>query len=278
MKSQTLLPIIAWCIIISCTQTKKTDIVFEEFKSGMEKEGLRVDSVDESGLVYISKGEWTFKVSLDNARKDYERDKDKTQITKLVEAVASHTIELPNKWEKVKDSIFISFFPNDYEFTDSLHEKITDDFSKVYVYNGAEKLIWITNDDLTKWGVSESDLDKQANQNADKLLATSTITFETIETRKLGIIDTEEKHLTGALLFAPSMKDKLKKDFGFPFYAVIPVRDFCYIFSRSDFDFFSTRIGQIVVDEYKKSGHPITTEILKFSEKGVEGVGKYPAE
>ena len=74
------------------------------------------------------------------------------------------------------------------------------------------------------------------------------------------------------------MKEKVKKEFGFPFYAVIPVRDFCYIFSENDFDFFSDRISQIVVDEYKKSGYPITTEILKFTDKGVEAVGQYPGK
>ena len=74
------------------------------------------------------------------------------------------------------------------------------------------------------------------------------------------------------------MKNKIESDFGFPFYAVIPVRDFCYIFSENDFAFFSERIGKVVVDEYKQSGYPITTEILKFTDEGVETVGQYPVE
>lgn len=66
------------------------------------------------------------------------------------------------------------------------------------------------------------------------------------------------------------MRTKLQDSFGFPFYAVLPVRDFCYIFSQKDFAFFSTRLGSTVVKEYKESGYPITPEILKFSDKGVE--------
>ena len=80
------------------------------------------------------------------------------------------------------------------------------------------------------------------------------------------------------MLFAPTMKEKIKEEIGLPFYAVIPVRDFCYIFSENDFDFFSKRIGFVVIDEYKKSGYPITTEVLKFTKEGVEAVGKYPVE
>ncbi|HID66410.1 MAG TPA: hypothetical protein EYP32_06335 [Aquificaceae bacterium] len=74
------------------------------------------------------------------------------------------------------------------------------------------------------------------------------------------------------------MAEKVKTDFSYPFFAVIPVRDFCYIFSENDFQFFASKIGKVVVDEYKKSGYQITTEILKFTEKGIEAVGKYPVE
>ena len=116
---------------------------------------------------------------------------------------------------------------------------------------------------------------KQAKANGDSLLARSKITFDTIENRKLGMFETDDETLKAALLFAPSIKERVRKDFGFPFYAVIPVRDFCYIFSKKDFDFFSKKLGPTVVEEYKKSGHPITTEILKFSNKGVEVVGTY---
>ena len=176
---------------------------------------------------------------------------------------------------EVKNDIYISLFPNDYEFKDFLHSKITDEFSKVYVYSGQDKLTWITADDLKKWNISTADLDKQANSNADKLLSLTSISYDTIENRKLGLIEVKHTSLKAALLFAPTMKEKVKKDFGFPFYAVIPVRDFCYIFSEKDYDFLSDKIGQVVVDEYKKSGYPITTEILKFTDKGVEAVGQY---
>jgi hypothetical protein len=121
-------------------------------------------------------------------------------------------------------------------------------------------------------------LDRQANLNADKLLTVTEITFDTIENRKLGLINVEHESLKGALLFAPAMREKVKRDFGFPFYAVIPVRDFCYIFSENDYDFFSDRIGVVVVEEFKQSGYPITTEILKFTDDGVKAVGKYPVD
>ena len=261
--------------LFGCKAKEKKDFVFDEFKSQIEKHGMKIDSVDETELIYISQGETTLKVSLDNVRKNYQRDKDSSHISDLVQTLVSYSIGFPAKWTEVKNDIYISLFPNDYEFKDFLHSKITGEFSKVYVYSGLDKLTWITADDLKKWNITFAELDKQANSNADKLLSLTPISFDTIENRKLGLIEVKHTSLKAALLFAPTMKEKVKKDFGFPFYAVIPVRDFCYIFSEKDYAFLSDKIGQVVVDEYKKSGYPITTEILKFTDKGVEAVGQY---
>jgi hypothetical protein len=133
----------------------------------------------------------------------------------------------------------------------------------------------ITKSDIAKWHISLTELQQQANINADRLLAASKIEFDTIEGRLLGTFETPLTSMKGALLFAPSLPKRIKKQLGYPVLAVIPVRDFCYLFAEKDFDFFSGRLGQTVVDEFKKSGYPITTEILKLSDTGVSAVGVY---
>ena len=264
--------------LFGCNDNKKKDFVFDEFKSQVEKNGMKIDSVDETGMIFISHDEVTSKISLDNVRRNYERDKDVSHISDLVETLISYSVKIPENWTEAKDNIYISLYPNDDEYKEFLHTKITDEFGKVYVHSDSGKLSWISLDDLKKWNISLADLDKQANLNADRLLSQTKISFDKIENKKLGLIEVEQTSLKGALLFAPTMKDKIKKDIGFPFYAVIPVRDFCYIFSEKDYDFFAGRIGKVVVDEYKNSGYPITTEILKFTDKGVEAVGQYPVK
>ena len=262
--------------LFSCSDKKK-DIVFDKFKSEIEKYRLKIDSVDNTGLIYISKDSNTLKISLDNVRRNFERDSDETHITDLVSTILSYSEALLD-WLIAKNDIYISLFPNDYDFPDSLHKMITKEFSKVYVYSGNDKLTWITPTDLQKWKITENELDKQASLNTQLMLNKTKLSFDTIENRKIGFLEAEHEALKSALLFAPNIKEKMLKDFGFPFYAVIPVRDFCYIFSEKDFDFFSKQLGTTVVKEYKESGYPITTEILKFSDKGVDAVGKYPID
>lgn len=43
--------------LFGCNDRKKEDFVFEKFKSKIESEGMKIDSVNETGLIYISKGE-----------------------------------------------------------------------------------------------------------------------------------------------------------------------------------------------------------------------------
>ncbi|RXM45414.1 hypothetical protein BOW55_16090 [Flavobacterium sp. YO12] len=89
------------------------------------------------------------------------------------------------------------------------------------------------------------------------------------------MINVEEVSLKSSCLFSSNFKNLVQNNIGFPFYAVIPVRDFCYVFAEEDFDYFSQYLGTVVLEEYSGSGYPITTEILKFSETGVEAIGKY---
>ena len=159
----------------NCKDKPKKDFVFDEFKTQIEKQGMQIDSVDETALIYISQDELTLKISLDNLRRDYERDKDKSLISEFVQTLISYKIAIPSNWMDAKYNIYISLFPNDFEFGDFVHHKITDEFSKVYVHSDHDKFSWITADDLKKWNITQAELDRQANINADNLLAETKI-------------------------------------------------------------------------------------------------------
>ncbi|QXP59627.1 hypothetical protein [Olleya sp. HaHaR_3_96] len=256
----------------------KEDLVFDQFKVQIENKGMTIESIDTAELILIKKGDLTLEVSLDNVRKNYARDKDKTHISDLVGILADYSIEIPEDWNLAKNDIYISLHPNDFDCKEFINFKITNEIDKVYIHTGNDKFSLISKNDLSKWNITELDLENQAKKNADKLLSESVIEFDILENRKLGMLESKYPNLKSALLLAPSMAEKVKTDFSFPFFAVIPVRDFCYIFSENDFQFFASKIGKVVVDEYKKSGYQVTTEILKFTEKGIEAVGKYPVE
>ena len=258
----------------SFKSNSKEDVVFNKFKIQLENKGLTIDSIDKDGFILINVEESELKVSLDNIRRNYERDNDDSYITDLVNTIVSHSSKKED-WENIKDKIYVQFFPNDFEFENLIYEKVTNEFSKVFMLNTNNNFSFISDDDLIDWNLDLEELKNQVDLNLDTFLDKVQIEIEDVDNHKLGMIDIEEVWLKSACLFSSKIKDLVKNNIGFPFYAVIPVRDFCYIFGEQDFEYFSERLGSVVVEEYEKSGYPITTEILKFSETGVEAMGKY---
>ncbi|OXB00711.1 hypothetical protein [Flavobacterium pectinovorum] len=258
----------------SFKSNSKEDVVFNKFKMQLENKGLTIDSIDKDGFILINVEESELKVSLDNIRRNYERDNDDSYITDLVNTIVSHSSKKED-WENIKDKIYVQFFPNDFEFENLIYEKVTNEFSKVFMLNTNNNFSFISDDDLIDWNLDLEELKKQVDLNLDTFLDKVQIEIEDVDNHKLGMIHIEEVWLKSACLFSSKIKDLVKNNIGFPFYAVIPVRDFCYIFGEQDFGYFSERLGSVVVEEYEKSGYPITTEILKFSETGVEAMGKY---
>lgn len=250
------------------------DVVFNKFKTQLESKGLTIDSIDKDGFILIDVEGSELKVSLDNVRRNYERDSDDSHITDLINVIVSHSSKQED-WENIKDKVYIQFFPNDFEFENLIYEKVTEEFSKVFMVNTNNNFSFISHDDLIDWSLDLEELKRQVDLNLDTFLDKVKIEVEDVDNHKLGMIDIEEVWLKSACLFSSKIKDLVKNSIGFPFYAVIPVRDFCYIFGEQDFEYFSERLGSVVVEEYEKSGYPITTEILKFSENGVKAMGKY---
>jgi len=250
------------------------DVVFNKFKTQLESKGLTIDSIDKDGFILIDVEGSELKVSLDNVRRNYERDSDDSHITDLINVIVSHSLEKED-WEIIKDKIYVQFFPNDFEFENLIYEKVTEEFSRVFMVNTNNNFSFISHDDLIDWSLDLEELKRQVDLNLDTFLDKVKIEVDDVDNHKLGMIDIEEVWLKSACLFSSKIKDLVKNSIGFPFYAVIPVRDFCYIFGEQDFEYFSERLGSVVVEEYEKSGYPITTEILKFSENGVKAMGKY---
>ncbi|GGF15587.1 hypothetical protein [Flavobacterium limi] len=253
---------------------QKEDLVFNKFKNKLEIKGLIIESVDEDRFIYINIGESDLKISLENVRRNYERDSDESHIDELVDVIVAHSLKNED-WESIKDKIYIQFIPNDFDFENIVNEKVTNEFSKVFVLNINNGFSFITKEDLFDWKKDLSELEKQADYNLERLLDKVKIEFEDVDNHKLGMINIEEVSLKSSCLFYSKIKSLVQDNIGFPFYAVIPVRDFCYIFAEEDLEYFSQRLGSVVLDEYNNSGYPITTEILRFSETGVDAIGKY---
>ncbi len=252
------------------------DIIFERLKTRLEDLGLTIDQVDEEGLIYIEYGENTLKISLDNVRRSYEQEGTFDHLDNLVDSIHSHLMEVPiPDWEQAHLKVYCSLFPSDYNFGDFLHEKVTDDFHKTYVYYESGQYIWINHVQLEQWQIDEQMFKEQVALNMNRLLGESNIeTTETKDGLKLAFFETSIEGVKAALLFSQNLRDKIDPVLGWPIHCVLPVRDFCYMFSEKDEELLS-RLSKIVLDEYTHSAYPVTTEALLISDEEIKTVGKY---
>ena len=216
-------------------------------------------------------------VSVENIRRDYDRDHDAAAISRFVDTIAETGLGLPN-WDIAKAGLRLSAEPSDHDFGETVREVVTEKFSKVLVYVDKEekRITWINNSQLKDWAVSKEQAFGAAEQNMASLMEHIEIQIESIEQHQLAMFATDSV-FKASLIFSPNFKDSVKKKIGWPVYVVIPCRDFAYAFSIKDKDLIN-RVGKVVVDEFKNSGYSITTEVLEISDSGIEAIGEFPVD
>ena len=256
------------------------DILLERFKTRVEDLGLSIDHIDEDGLVFITVDDQILTVSLDNVRKSYEQEGSFEHLDSLVESIHNKLIEpeMP-EWALAKEKVFLSLFPADFNYGDIVFEPVSKDFIRHYVYYEHDEYHWITFPQLEKWKITEATLKSQVDVNMSALLDASSIETTTLESGEtLVYFETAMDGLRSALLFSGNVKEKLQPLLGWPVYAVLPVRDFCYVFSEKDKPRLIELLADIVIKAYEEGGYEITSEIIRISDEGIRAVGKFKTD
>lgn len=254
---------------------RQPDRVFELFRHKATQHGFRVDSVSGNDLVYLSRAGETHRISLTNVRKSNKLNGDTTKVNELVTVLLDLSYELP-AWSEARHTLLPAMLPVDMRELDStVHKPVTDSMSMVLVQNLTDQLVWVQQHHATEWKQSEAELFRTAYANLADALKKTEIKSATLEGHPYGIVTAEESYLDSLVPLSPAFKAKVQKQFGWPVYAIIPVRDLCFIFSQKEYKFFSKRFASTVLAEFNESPYPVTRELLKVSDEGITAVGYY---
>lgn len=257
--------------------SRNEDLILELFTAKIADMGLSIEAIDEDGLIHIDTGTNTLQISLDNVRKSYQQDGDLEHLDKLIESIHFYLMEIPvPSWEECRRNVYLSLFPSNHDFGDCINISITPVFSKHFLYYDGNQFMWITRKQLEEWEVSQETFISQVQENMRLLLDESNLEVSVLKSgEQLGFIETAIPELKAALLFADNLKDKVSSTFGWPVYCVLPVRDFCYIFSSKDKESLTEKLGTVVLKEFEESGYAITKEIIEISDEGIKAIGTY---
>ncbi|WP_145428241.1 hypothetical protein [Symmachiella dynata] len=274
---QTLV-ILSLLPILGCSTEPQMRTADEIYCSELDKRGIGY-SVTPEGLYEIQIDDQTVTVSLENIRRNYDRDGDADAIVRFVENVDTDFFaEIPS-WDDVRSYVRYSLEPSDYEtgFDDVLFTAITDQLNQVFVFTSADgtQITWINESMLDDWGVTRKQVVERAKENMAAIVAETKIEVEDIAGNKLGMISTEETPFKASLILSPAFRDLVSPTHGWPVCAVVPCRDFAYVIRNDNRDFLA-RLGGVVIKEYRNSGHPITKDVLQVSDEGITAIGTYP--
>jgi hypothetical protein len=126
---------------------------------------------------------------------------------------------------------------------------------------------------LEKWKVSDADAAAEAGKNLDRLFEGKALEIAEADGCRLGMVPIDSA-FKASTIFAPGFKAFVAA-LGWPVLVVVPCRDFVYVISESD-DALLGAMGSVVQREYRTSGYPLTTEVLRLSDDGIEAIGAFP--
>jgi hypothetical protein len=261
--------------VACCGKGKRVQSARETFESELRTRNVSFTGPDDQGLYKLELERGVVTVTLDNIARNYERDGDPEAIGRFVDQILAAFV-LP-EWERAKSLLFFSAEPSDHKFGDTIRWQVSESVCKVLVLTDLQegRITWVTPNMLGDWGISQEVAVESARANMDKLLQgiEPEIAGE-IDGMPIGIIPLGSV-FKAATIFAPGFKAFISKKLEWPVLAVIPCRDFIYIISEKDKALLN-RMGAVVQREYRQSGYPITTEVLRVSDDGIEAVGRFP--
>jgi hypothetical protein len=213
-------------------------------------------------------------VSLENIRRDFAREHDAAAVIRFVDRVLAADKEY--SWNEVQGSIYFSAEAADHDFGDTLRKKISDEVERILVRTDPEegKISWLAPADLSAWRVDRETVERVAAKNLDALLEGKKLEVEEVDGMRVGMVPVDSV-FKASVIFAPSFKRFVSTELGWPVFVVIPCRDFIFVFGEKDRALLD-RLGSVVQHEYRASSYPITTEVLRFSDTGIDAIGAFP--
>jgi uncharacterized protein YtpQ (UPF0354 family) len=248
------------------------------FELELKKRGI-VASRTADGLYELQIDDRTISVSLDNVRRNYHRDRNPQAVVDFVDQVTRDFFAEVPVWDEVRPFVRYCLEPSDYEngFEGAVRDMVTDELCRVYVFTPPDgsRITWIDESMLRDWKVTRADVVRHADENMNAVVAATKLECEEIDGVKLGMLSTTETPFKASLILSPAFRQLVSATHGWPVYVVIPCRDFVYVLSTANRDFLG-RLGRVVVNEYRKSGYPITKDVLEVGDEGVKAIGTFP--
>jgi len=248
----------------------------DRFERELQRRGIAFAIEAETGRHSLEIGGGTMLISLANLERDVAADGDVGRIGHFVDAIVAAADEGDATYSV--DELYWSLEPNDYEEPANFRVPVSDRLDRVLIHQSSDGrlLTWVTPQILEELGFDEDQAATRAFENLARKLAEAQIEFSDIDGTRLGFVNTTLQ-FKASLILAPNLPEVVGRVLGWPLLAVVPDRDFLYLWDAKDHEF-TGRVGGVVVREYSKAAYPLSTEVYEIADEGIRAIGEFPTE
>ncbi len=261
----------------SVAMSEPMDKVTLVFEYQLNQRGIEFQVLDD-GRYELVTPTGGFTIALDNLSRQFAREQDEAAVDKFIDSILDARAPLPS-WEDAQAGIFPMLESSELEVgANTIGKTLTyaTNLLLVYFNEDAGTIHFLRSFDLEDWNVGESDVWAAAESRLDRLMQAVEVSYLDAGDLRIGVIEAHEPH-KASLIRAPSLKTKVERELGWPVYAVTPSRGFVYLLGHNDSDQIG-RLGNVVLKEFSSAEYPISTEIWKIGDNGIEAIGHFPTE
>lgn len=248
--------------------------VREQFERELTTRGFSFEIDPESGCHVLSIHEGHLTISLENLERELASGVDPDRVARFVDTVIASA--KPNDSDYAAERLYWSLEPNDYQDKADFCESVSESADRILVHLSAcgSAISWVTPHILEVLGLSEAEAGKIALANLARTVEAATLEAQSVDDAALGYVITDLP-FKAALILAPNLRQLVEQKLGWPVMAVVPDRDFLYLWSARHQQL-TGRVGPVVVKEYARSPYAISTEVFQIDDDGVRAVGAFP--
>ncbi len=245
-----------------------------QFEEELQRRGFSFSIDTESGRHAVKIGGERILVRLDNLQRDVASDGDIDRVARFVDAVVA-SVGL-SEAQVSANQLYWCLEPSDYEEPANYRVAISGCVDRVLVHlsTDGQLVTWVTPLILDSLRLSEADAGAKAFSNLGRAMREATVESQDIDGVQLGYLATSLP-FKASLILAPNFREVVGVVLGWPLMAVVPDRDFLYIWAARHTDFIG-RVGNVVVREYSQAPYPISTEVYEITDKTIRAIGEFP--
>lgn len=251
-----------------------------ELKVTLKKRNFFVANKISDTLYEISSGTSSFRMDFSEYRQQFDTAGSDMEIADIMNKL---------EFECVTESKMISFTNSQVllRFLVMREKDLKDGYIYTDFISGLKKVIVYTSDDinllplqdyyLKKWGVPREVVFSVADRNMCKLLEKAEINESDLgDAIKAVEFSLPSKELCVSMMMCNDFRRTVYKLLGAKFLVVAPSRENLLILENVTNNILEG-LGTVIINEYKKAEHPLTTDVLLFSPNGIEIAGRFSA-